>query len=365
MVIMNLKLDNIYSFSNFEIDFSYPKKIVNSLIEDEHISGFPNFRYKKVNIIMGANATGKTTLGLAITNLLSYLYSENIGFIEAMINDRSMDASICLDMVDDGKHLRRILVEISGAGNSMCSIMERTRLSFGTEKIAERDSYQSCLKRLLKRGLSDDPQKEMMYAGWAMVCSNSACTIPEGLDRNVLLKVFNTVLRTLDPSIDEIREIPDARNSYIIKKNGQDLIFQDGQLLKPLLFSSGTREGISLSYLIAGILTHTFQTYYCDEKFSFVHSYIEKRIFGIMMSHLGENEQLIFTTHNEEMLELNLPKHSYTFLVRKHDGDRFHTEAIYANDYVRKYSDNLKTAIENDVIKALPEDDLLDSLEEF
>ena len=29
MVVMNLTLDGVYGFSNFEINFSYPKKIVN------------------------------------------------------------------------------------------------------------------------------------------------------------------------------------------------------------------------------------------------------------------------------------------------------------------------------------------------
>ena len=39
MVVMNLSLKNIYGFTDFEINFSYPKKIVNSLIEDEHLPG--------------------------------------------------------------------------------------------------------------------------------------------------------------------------------------------------------------------------------------------------------------------------------------------------------------------------------------
>lgn len=52
MVILHLKLNNIYNFNDFEIDFSHPGKEADSLIEYEHIHNFPNFRYKKVNIIM-------------------------------------------------------------------------------------------------------------------------------------------------------------------------------------------------------------------------------------------------------------------------------------------------------------------------
>ena len=39
------------------------------------------------------------------------------------------------------------------------------------------------------------------------------------------------------------------------------------------------------------------------------------RIFGIMVDYLKENEQLIFTTHNTDMLDLNLPKHSFVNLL--------------------------------------------------
>ena len=68
MIVMDLKLDNLCAFRNFHVNFSYPKKIVNSYIENEHLEGMSNFRYKKVNIIMGSNAIGYENL--CITNLM-------------------------------------------------------------------------------------------------------------------------------------------------------------------------------------------------------------------------------------------------------------------------------------------------------
>ena len=53
MIIMDIKVDNIYAFKDFHINMSYPKKIVNSTIENEFLEERTNFRYKKVNIIMG------------------------------------------------------------------------------------------------------------------------------------------------------------------------------------------------------------------------------------------------------------------------------------------------------------------------
>ena len=39
MIILNLTLKGIYGFDDFYINFSYPKKIVNSIIEHEHLEG--------------------------------------------------------------------------------------------------------------------------------------------------------------------------------------------------------------------------------------------------------------------------------------------------------------------------------------
>lgn len=48
-----------------------------------------------------------------------------------------------------------------------------------------------------------------------------------------------------------------------------------------------------------------------------------------MISHLKSNEQLIFTTHNTYMLELNLPKHSFAFLCKN---DVSKNLVIYTSD---------------------------------
>ena len=45
---------------------------------------------------------------------------------------------------------------------------------------------------------------------------------------------------------------------------------------------------------LAAILAKESSFYYCDEHFSYIQSDIEQRIFGIMLDHIGDNEQLIF-----------------------------------------------------------------------
>ena len=72
MLVLNLGLDNLFGFEDFKINFSYPKKIENSSIKDEFLKDRPNFRYKKVNILLGVNSTGKTSIGKAMMAILTF-----------------------------------------------------------------------------------------------------------------------------------------------------------------------------------------------------------------------------------------------------------------------------------------------------
>lgn len=77
MVVLNLILDNIYGFEDFQINFTYPKKIVNSIIEDEFLAGRERFRYNRAVILMEANATGKTSLGRALLKIFTFINTGN------------------------------------------------------------------------------------------------------------------------------------------------------------------------------------------------------------------------------------------------------------------------------------------------
>ena len=82
-----------------------------------------------------------------------------------------------------------------------------------------------------------------------------------------------------------------------------------------------------------------------------------------MMDRLGQNEQLIFTTHNMDMLDLNLPKHSYMFLRKQLEDGIYKVSAISASDVLKRNTDSIRNAVENDMFASLPQDSLLDELE--
>ena len=153
------------------------------------------------------------------------------------------------------------------------------------------------------------------------------------------------------------------KDTFIIRRGGTEIIIQEGKLLNREILSSGTAEGIDVAMFLAAMATKESSFYYCDEHFSYIQSDIEKRIFGIMLDRIGDDEQLIFTTHNTDMLDLNLPKHSYVFLRKHLEEGIYQVSAVSASDVLKRNTDSLRCAVENDVFDSLPQDSLLNELE--
>lgn len=356
MILLNLKLDGIYGFENFEINFTYPKKIVNSLIDDEHLDGRDKFRYKKVIILMGANATGKTSLGKALLRIFSYINSGNPSYLYEMVSDNK-EGSFCIDFVNEGFVLHRLSANIK--------LSSEISVSYQTTIIEKNDSYEKCVSKLVTNDLNKTSLKKMIGT------INYRFAYPEidtslslnNVDKKTLLRTLSAVIGTLDPTLKDVSISKDLKNTFIIRRNNSEIIIQDGKLLNKEILSSGTAEGIDVAIFLASMLTKEKTFYYCDEHFSYIQSDIEKRIFGLMLDRISNNEQLIFTTHNTDMLDLNLPKHSYMFLSKRFRDGKYKVETLSASDILKRNTDSIRNAVENDVFNSLPDDSLLDKLE--
>jgi hypothetical protein len=181
--------------------------------------------------------------------------------------------------------------------------------------------------------------------------------------KTALLKTLRAVIGTLDPTLTDISIARDLKDSFVIRRRNDEIIIQEGKLLNREMLSSGTAEGIDVAVFLASMLSERNCFYYCDEHFSYIQSDIEKRIFGLMVERLGRNEQLIFTTHNTDMLNLNLPKHTFAFMKKEIDGNEYRVSVTFASEFLKRNTDSVKCAMENDVFGSLPDDSLLDDLE--
>lgn len=360
MIVMRLKLNRIYGFEDFEINFSYPKKIVNSIIENETLADRPRFRYKKAVVLMGANATGKTCLGKALLRIFTYLDSGNQDELFEMVSGDT--GSFTIDFVNEGFVLHRLSAVIKKAESNV-------DIKYWNTKTGKMDSYEKCIENLLERTeeaakSSENLKEQVGPLRYRFAWPESwKPLMTAGLNQQTLLKTLRAVIGTLDPTLDVVTQSEEQKDIFIVRSGTEDIVIQEGKLLNRKMISRGTAEGITVAILMATMIENAGQFYYGDELFTSIQSDVEKRIFGLMMDRLGDNHQMIFTTNNMDMLDLNLPKHSFIFLRKKLVDGIYQVSAISASEVLERNTDSVHCAVENDVFGSLPDTSLLDELE--
>lgn len=365
MVVMDVKIDNLICFRNFHMNMSYPKKIVGSYIENEFLPGRKNFRYKKVNIIMGANASGKTSIGKMLMRIFNFMDKKQYESLTDVICDVNKNASFVMDFVTDECMLYRVKTIIRPKKGEKY-LMSDVDVTVKATDITLKDSYETCVKKIesqkeTKATTYIEELEKIQHLSWMfeypMDSTENVKRIHTTKNPERFLVVLNKILKTLDPAILKVEKSDEVDNTYIIRYVDKSVIIQDGRVIEPNILSSGTKAGIEIAGVLTSILEGEFGFYYCDEKFSYIHSDIEKAILSVMINKLHENEQLFFTTHNTDILDIPLPKHSFIFLKKDVDDIENPVKCMSASSMLKRNTDCIKNAVENDLFSVAPKMD--------
>ena len=351
MIIMNLKVNNLLAFKDFEVNFSYPKKIVDSYIENEHLKDHPNFRYKKVNIVMGANASGKTSLGRIIMNAVTFIDTKRFECLTDCVNDTSAGAFLSMDFVGSGETLYNMTVEISSMQGDKYTA-DDLKVTVSKASIGSRDSYETCREKLTevlpKTGgnyvqILDEIEK-ITFCFQYPVDADGEYRLHTVKKPAVYSDIMEKMLKALDPAIDKVEPLTEVDNSFVIRMGKRSFILKDGELTNRAFLSSGTKSGIAVADILYSIKEEGQGLYYCDEKFSYINSDIEKAAVSVMIDCLKDNDQLFFTTHNTDMLDLPLPKRSFLFMKKDVNDPGHPITCVSASDFLKRNTDSVRKA---------------------
>ena len=355
MIVMNLKLDNLFSFKEFEINFSYPKKIVNSTINSEFLSTKTNFRYKKLNIIMGANASGKTSIGKALMSIFNFISKKEVSRIEAYILDKKKPSCFSIDFLINEDYLYRV--------EGCILFEEKTDVKVFKSKINKDDSYIDAVKKLKELSYNDEniTEEKADYIrrlniippfGWLFTFPDSGAKSLFGdeNDRTLEVSILKSILMTLDPHITDVRKSQEVKNGFIIDHLNDEIFIDKGEIARKNVLSSGTLSGIEIAYVLSAIYKNNYGFFYCDEKFSYIQSDVEKSILSLLTYHLKPMTQLFFTTHNLDIVDMNFPIHSFTFL-RKCEK----INIVDPSKHIKKNDVSLRNAVKNDIFEIAPD----------
>ena len=359
MVVLDVRLDNFYAFKNFHINFTYPKKIVGSYLEGEYLPERSNFRYKKVNILFGANASGKTTFGRILMMIFNFISKKNYNHITEAICDRNENAEFVVDFASENNVFYRVKCIITPMQESEYN-SENIKIQVIRTYIRSRDSYELCIGRIEKEEFCPaqnyiEELEKMDQLAWFFEYPNEGGQTLNLPDKNEKFRfVLENILRALDPHIREVKISKEVKNTYVVYLRDKAVVLQNGSKLDTNLLSSGTKAGVEIANMIFSIMQGKNIFYYCDEKFSYIHSDIEKAMLALMIDYIGSGEQLFFTTHNTDILDMNLPKHTFSFLRK----DIFNTECpityVDASSFLKRNTDSSRSAVENALFSAAP-----------
>lgn len=370
MILMNLSINNFMSFNDFNICLSYPRRIVDSLIPDEFLKDRSNFRYKKTVVLMGANASGKTSLGRMLNRISNFIQRSETSKLIDSVTDRSREASFVMDFLPDHEEhcLYRLAVKIQPDESEERNVPS-VKAAVKKEEIHTRDSYESTASRIAvaendyTEDLFNELKKIPRFGFFFMHPSERTSLIRRRKDDSLYLNILETVLKVLDPSVSHVEKVENSDFSYNIHIcNGRNVLVQDGNVANPYLLSSGTKAGIAVADMITAVKLHECGFYYCDEQFSYIQSDIEKTVLTLMTDMLGEGEQLFFTTHNSDILDVPYPKHSFVFLKKTVVEGDIVISSVNADAYLKRNTDSLRCSVENDLFSTAPDTSMLFSI---
>lgn len=344
---------------------SYPEKILNSYVKDEHLDRYPNFRYKKVNILMGANATGKTSFGQMLMRIFSFILKKQYNILTDVVADTTKRATLSIDFVAGDAILYR-LITIIDPKTSDDYISQDIHVCVNKTRITQSDNYESCSNRIGKMCCNTEysfVEELEKIKGLSWLFMHSSETLDKcknsKRDHSQYVYILENILRVLDPSIIRIDTINAVEDSFVIRMENHNIIVQDGKVIDSNVLSSGTKSGIAIANIMTSIINGNNGFYYCDENFSNIHSDIEKAYLSVMIDNLKQNDQLFFTTHNTDVLDLPLSKHSFIFLKRDTNDNTHPIKCVVASDFLKQSTDSLRDAVENDLFSTAPNSELI------
>lgn len=362
MIFVKLEIDNLYTFEKFNINFTYDRKLPSNPLENEYLKKFPNFKYRRVNILMGANSSGKTSLGKIMMNIQNLISKKTFEYLPiSQINNKKKDAKISVDFVNEDK-LYRYMVIFDREGIKKEEIIDY--------KLKKSDSYNIAKENLLNEKpitkiYNEDDTKEIseilkdkkINFGWFY----SFALISEKNNNHVVehdINIMEKILKGFDCTIEKIDKLTGKDSFNIIFKNKDNIAMQDGKIVNLERISTGTYESIRIASILSQMKNNE-RNYFIDENIVHSHTEMEKAILNTMVNLLEGDSQLFFTTHNMDILELNLPIHSYQIL-RNENGN---SDVVDTCDKYNKNDRNLRNYIENDEFKTIPSSDFLLEIE--
>lgn len=175
---------------------------------------------KKAVVLMGTNATGKTSLGRALLKIFRSIREAN----EAILRDLD-GGEFQVDFVNEGFTLHRLYGSVDG---------ENVSIRYFNAGIGERDSYEMAEEKLIERSdeVGGSFRKLKALVGPLEYCfyypEIETSLRMADVKNPVLLKTLRAVIGTLDPTLTVVSIAKDLKDSFVIRRRVRRLLSRKG-----------------------------------------------------------------------------------------------------------------------------------------
>lgn len=365
MIITHLYIDNLYTFLDATLDLTYPRQLTNSSIDNQCLPNRAKFLVKRVCVLSGANASGKTSLGRLLFSFQSLLAKPTVLVYELgkcrYDKTKPMTLSVEFVTLTDEPVLHSLT-------------LKDDKFSYQNSRIAKNDTVYLARKKLKQSkpyaldwfGL-EELITPYLNQGWYYLFSENADEHSGFDEMNLNVAVMKAILQTFDGSISDVLLSQDDKgvNGFSIHFDNNDVVLVDKHRQATGLnrLSRGTYDAIKVAHMVSWLMSDALtdkgsSIYFLDEKMAFSHSELEQAILNLMIEKLPHHAQLFYTTHNHDILEMNLPVHNYVFLVKQKGTSQFlQPETIF-----KKNDRKLLSYVKNNLFKVLPDTSKIDEL---
>ena len=389
MVFLSIYADNVYMFRDFCLDFTVQRRSSHFLSQNDALFDGSVISVRRKLLILGGNASGKTTFARLLCaiqnyligremskylNLIEKIYDPNRpGIIKAEFALKNVAFSIECEFDTKGvirESLRR--VEIFPT-YSTAKLREKLYSSKPVDSYDRRDSGTGTISTIVDSGLISyllfKPENKSYLDKFRRETAFSYIFSDYASNQNseklqLTQETLNKIVPHIDNSVERIVALKSEdpaiiSNSYmIVFKNGTKLTIPDGDLKNAdrTRLSHGTYEILQFLNFIAGIKNTSNMTAFADEQLP--HSHTELEAYFVMKALLiSRTDQLFYTTHNAELLNLNIPPQMVLLFRRNDEG---FNEAIYVNERLKKNDRSIKGYYDNDFFGIMPDYSILD-----
>lgn len=407
MNILSLRCDNLFMFKDFFVDFTYKRKRGQKEYEiskQDALFHDSKIYVRKRLIILGGNASGKTTFGRLLCAINNFIVGREVkpsavNLYQALC-DKEKDGFFSVEFVVSIPNIETKKIEYWAyrigctfdINGKQKEFLKRVRVykSYTIDKLRECldrepeilsdvdfDKADSLIEEAVRRRdnapfnsiLLKEPENkkylnELNFSiGFYYLFSSFADTSRD-ISNIVPIELFNQVLPKIDNSISSVEllateETNVKTNSYLIRfKHGDPLTVPDNDLMRADRdrLSHGTYEVLSFLEILAELRKRKDNIFYIDEQLAHLHPELEAYLL-MKFFYSDASSQLFFTSHDNDLLKLNVP--SRTFLLFKRNEDQSNT-AMFMDEVLPENVRNIRYYYDNDYFGIMPDYSVLD-----